>query len=492
MDTSWKVGLIGRNGRGKSTLLKLIYGALTPTRGTVLSQVHMEIYPYELCFRYDNVLDFIKENIGKLKSMEEEISYLEMKELTSGERYAHLLNEYNEAGGYTALGRIKKEFYYMGLDESLLERNYNTLSGGERTKIEIIILFLRNPDFVLLDEPTNHLDSDGSKVLLEYLKRKKGYIIVSHDRAFLDYLIDHVISINKSNISIEKGNFSSWKENKDHYERYEQSTKKNLERKIHRLEKVSEDNRKWSDDSNLKKYAFRTNSRNRSSSIMKRALLSEHRIQNSMDEIKGLLKNYEEIPEIKIDQEDVKNKFLIKGNHLAYGYGNELLFNHISFEIKQGDRLCIKGKNGSGKSTLLNMINGEIHPKQGTLEIGSGVSIAYSKQLPLYKKRYLFEYYEDASALSRVIDFLKLSDMDEEIYNRPLETLSLGELKKMDIARVLSCENNILLLDEPLNYTDIYFREQLEQAILTHNPTLIFVEHDTLFCNNVATKEIEL
>ncbi|MDR2168438.1 MAG: ATP-binding cassette domain-containing protein [Clostridiales bacterium] len=446
IDASWKLGLVGRNGRGKTTLLKLLHGALAPTSGRLFSGINTELYPYDLNNRRSKVMDFIQANI-------------------CGEIMPYM---------------IEREFNLMGLDLGLLDRDWGSLSGGERTKIQIVILYLRNPEFVLFDEPTTHLDSRGRADLARYLAKKQGYIIVSHDAEFLDAAIDRVLSINKSNIYLEKGNFTSWKRNKDEYEEYEKRQKANLTRKVTQLQKTAKNTRSWSDHSNTKKYAFRTSSRNRSLGIMKRAITAEKRIDRKIGIMSDMLKNYEVAARLEFAQEDASSAVLIRAEGIGHGFANKALFCDLHFEVRKGDRIHISGENGSGKSTLLNIIAGRLAPAQGVLTFSKDLLISYSTQIPLAPAGEIDE------------NIAEMLDIDEDMLLRPFETLSDGERKKIDIARAFSRRNNLIILDEPLNFTDVYFREQLEEAILNIEPTMIFVEHDRRFCGALATKVIEL
>ena len=224
LDSNWKLGLIGRNGRGKTTLLRLIHGELLPDKGKVIKSMKTEFFPFPMVLNYKKTIDVIKENIGGLKTLEDNLEDLEC------------LQKYIDLDGYQMESRILKELNLMNLSESLLDRDYNTLSGGEKTKINLLTLFLKSNVFILLDEPTNHLDIEGKRIIANYLKRKTGFIVVSHDRNFLDTVCDHILSINKKSINIEKGNYSTWLKNKELVEQYEFRTKEKLEKEILSLE----------------------------------------------------------------------------------------------------------------------------------------------------------------------------------------------------------------------------------------------------------------
>lgn len=491
LDTNWKLGLIGRNGRGKTTLLRLLHGELEPDRGTIVKDVITELFPYTVQTEYTNTFDVLKENIGGLKSMEDRMEQL-LEHMKLSE-YQRILTEYMELDGYSIESRIRKELYLMQLPERVLDQDYKLLSGGEKTKLQIIALFLRKNAFVLLDEPTNHLDIDGKRVLAEYLKNKSGFLIVSHDRLFIDEVVDHILSINKADIALEKGNYSSWKKNKEMAEEYEFRTKAKLEREVEALEKVSVRTRNWAAIAETEKNPFATNNRgngSRAAKFMRQAKSAEQNIQDNLTEKKNLLKNYEVTSTLILKQQELRSGSLISAYDLSFRYGEEPLLEKVSFNITKGDRIWIRGRNGAGKSTLLKLISGRI-PCERILYSGN-IVIETAFQEPLWTEGYITDLIKDPEIRGRFLDICHRLDVKHDVLKRPLETFSSGEQKKLDIARALAYPCQLLLLDEPLNFMDIYFREQLEKAILTYQPTIVFVEHDEQFGNHVATGEIVL
>ena len=499
LSTDWRLGLIGRNGRGKTTLLRLLSGALEPCSGSIQRSVPAELFPYPADGRYQLVMDVMKETVAGLKTMEDEIEALgSAADAESMDRLQEVLCQYMEAEGYQMEGRIKKELFLMGLPERLLEREYLSLSGGEKTKLQIIMLFLRRnyvqkDGLVLLDEPTNHLDREGKSVLGEYLKKKKGFIIVSHERDFLDGVADHILSINKTSIELEKGNFTTWETNKTQKELFESRIRDKLLREVKQLESRSRESRGWAGEANKQKYPFKTNARtNGSQAYMRRAKRAEEKVQSDLAYKSQLLKNYEEARELPMEQGFTEETVLLGAEHLSFGYGKEPLIEDMSFTIEKGDRIWLKGKNGCGKSTLLKLLTGKLTPEEGSIFIPEGLKLSMASQEPVWNRGILKELVQDGKRRRKIEALCEIFDMDQRILERPVETYSSGECKKLEIARVLSEENHIILLDEPLNYMDIYFREQLEKAVLEFEPTLLFVEHDGRFGQNVANKVINM
>ena len=496
--TDWKLGLIGRNGRGKTTLLRLLSGELEPTSGKINIPVEVEYFPYKSECGYTITRDIIKENVGKLKSMEDTMdAIISANDESRFDEYSVLQEQYLELDGYEMESKILKEMDDMGLDQALLDRTFETLSGGEKTRIMLLTLFLRKKTFVLLDEPTNHLDDEGKEAVMAYLKKKKGFIVVSHDRAFLDQVIDHVLSINKKDITIEKGNYSSWKHNKDKKEAFELRTKERLEEEITQLERSAKTNRFWADIGNAQRYQFAGNGRaNGVETYMRQAKRSEARVQENIDQKKQLLQNYEEVKSLVMQQkDDIEERCLIRIKELSFKYpdSEKQIIKGFNFEVHAGERIWVKGQNGAGKSTLLKLLSGRI-PNEA-IEYADGLQIAMVSQEPEWKKGYIKGAFEEKGLEEVYQRFLELCDyfeLPEGFLERPLETYSSGELKKVNVARALAEENHIILFDEPLNYMDTYFSEQLEKAILEYQPTIMFVEHDSYFGKAIATKTIRL
>ncbi len=498
LDTDWRLGLIGRNGRGKSTFLNLLTRKLRPVKGNISMSVNMEYFPYEINDKYHITMDIIKESIGGLKTMEDTMEQIiSNMEENRYDEYSEVQFKYSELKGYEMEGRIFKEMADMGLEKELVYRDFSTLSGGERTRMMIIVLFLRKNSFVLLDEPTNHLDMKGKEIIADYLAKKNGFIVVSHDRDFLDKVTDHIMSINKADIKVEKGNYSSWKNNMERVEEYEFRTRDKLEQEIKQLERHSEKARNWAEVANTQKYKFITNARtNGTRSYMRQAKRSEEQILDNMQEKRKLLLNYEEPKELELRQTtNERTDFLIKAEKLSFAYSEKAdIIHDFNLKIYQGDRIWIKGKNGAGKSTLLKVLAGQMDTGP-QIEYAEALKISVSFQEPLWNKGLIKENYklpEQTAMLEQLLSFCDMFDLPEGFLERPLETYSSGELKKVDIARAFSEEHDVIFLDEPLNYMDVFFREQLEKAILKYKPTIVFVEHDGRFGRNVSNRMIEM
>lgn len=501
LDTDWKLGLIGRNGRGKTTLLKLLDGMLSPTSGNIKMSIKTEMFPYEIKNSEGTTLKVIRSLIAPFDKWEGALRLLEEKMKTESNdtillEYGNLLDEYTFAGGFVINSFIERELRLMCLDKSILNQEFNTLSGGEQTKIQIIALFLRKNRFLLIDEPTNHLDLEGRKTLSDYMKKKSGFIVVSHDRKFIDSVSDHILSINKNNIYIEKGTYSSWMRNKDLRDEFELKTSEKLKREIRDLELASKRSRVWSNDKEKQKIGCRGDKGHIgrvAAKIMKRALATERRINDNLLEKKNLLKNVEITRDIVVKQDEFESDVYLSVSNIAFGYGDKDIVKNLSFRVSKGDRIWIKGANGTGKTTLLKVLLNEHSISSGKIDFDDEIIIAKSSQSPIWQSGFLTDRIEDEGIDKHLFQtVLSYFDIDEAFYTRPIEVFSEGEKKKVDLARSLVLKNHILIWDEPLNYIDITVRVQVEKAIYRYEPTIIFVEHDSYFGETVSTRVINL
>ena len=502
LDTDWKLALIGRNGRGKTTLLKLLEGSLEPSSGEIKRNSRVSYFPYTYNQTYSKTIDVLKECIGGLKTLElfiEKYSQAESQEDNS--KLIDTLDLYSSLDGFEMDYRIYKEMAQMKLSVDLLERDFSTLSGGEKTCILIIVLFLRKDSFVLLDEPTNHLDIEKKEHLMNYLTKKKGYIVVSHDTLFLDEVSDHILSLNKSNISIEKGNYSTWRRNVEVNELFELRTQARLIHEIDQLEKQSKQYRSWSGVGNEQKFHFVSHARtNGTRAYMRHAKRAEKHIQDNIEEKKLLLRNMEQVKDLNINQDTIEDNCLFAVQNLSFCYEGEkkYLLKNISFRVNPGDKIWIRGRNGAGKTTLLNLLSKRI--KCDNIIYSENLTIAYVSQEPYWRsgdiKELLRKELEDKNdfeeTYAKFLDLCYQFDLPEDFDKRPIETLSSGEIKKVDIARSLSTNQQVIFMDEPLNYMDVYFKSQLEKSLTDKDITIVFVEHNEAFARQVANKIVQL
>ncbi len=464
IDTDWKLGFIGRNGKGKTTFLNLLLGKYE-YNGSITSSVDFDYFPFEVKNR-------------------------ELNSYEIAEEHTHNYEKW----------KLEYETSLLDLNSEILLRPFNTLSKGEQTKVLLAILFLNNNNFLLIDEPTNHLDSDAREVVAKYLNSKKGFILVSHDRTFLDKSVDHILAINRSNIEIQKGNFSSWWENKTRQDNFELNENEKLRKDIKRLEKSSKQLAEWSNKVEASKHNMTWDGPidkgfigHKSAKMMKRSLIAQERRDKAIEEKSKLLKNIETVEDLKIHCLKNRSGRIIDIENLSIKYDNKKIFKNVSFYIEDGDRIQLKGKNGCGKSSIIKLILGEDISYDGKIYIQNNLKISYISQDTSHLKGTLSEYSKDNNIDDTLFkSILRKLDFERELFNKKIESYSEGQKKKVLIAKSLCEEANIYIWDEPLNYIDIFSRMQIEDLLLKYNPTMIFVEHDEKFSSSIATKIIEI
>jgi lincosamide and streptogramin A transport system ATP-binding/permease protein len=465
IDTDWKLEFTGRNGRGKTTFLSLLLGKYEYS-GKISANVVFEYFPFNVQNKEHHTLDVISDIVP---------DYLHWK--------------------------LVHELSLLKISEDVLYRPFNSLSNGEQTKVLLAALFIKENSFLLIDEPTNHLDRNARKLISDYLNTKKGYILVSHDRSFLDNCVDHTLSINKTNIEIQRGNFSSWWENKKRQDNFELAENEKLRKDIKRLSDSSKRTGNWSHEVEKTKNGTRNsgskvdkgNIGHKAAKMMKRSKSIAQRQQNAIDEKSKLLKNIEHSESLKISQLVFHKAQLAELDHVSIFYGERMVCADISFTIQQGERIALSGKNGSGKSSIIKLICGEDVSYSGNFIRDNRLKISYVSQDTSHLHGDLSEY-----ATSNGIDeslfksILRKLDFSSVQFEKDISDFSGGQKKKVLIAKSLCEEVHLHIWDEPLNFIDVISRMQIEELMLEYSPTLLFVEHDSEFCENVATKVIEL
>lgn len=392
---------------------------------------------------------------------------------------------------------IEKELSLLDLDEDVFYRSFQTLSKGEQTKVLLAAMFLKENAFLLIDEPTNHLDMEGRQKLSNYLRKKKGFVLISHDRSFLDNCVDHILSINKTNIEIQKGTFSSWWNNKELRDAFEIAEDEKLKKDIGRLSASAKRTSSWSDHVENSKYS-NTNSGSKidrgyvghkAAKMMKRAKSIETRKLNLLEEKSKLRKNIETSEDLALFPIQFHDRKLVELVDLSILYDDKIICDGINLTIEQGDRIALRGKNGCGKSSLLKLINNENIMYQGTVRKNNHLTISYVSQ----DTSGLYGSLSEFASLHRIEEnllksMLRKLDFSREQFDKKLEDFSGGQKKKVLIAKSLCEKAHLYLWDEPLNFVDVISRMQLENLLIEHQPTILFVEHDHAFCENVATK----
>ena len=461
LDTNWKLGFTGRNGRGKTTFLNLLMGRYR-YQGSICASVSFSYFPYPVADRSALTIDIVED----------------------------ICPEYE----YWQLAR---EMNGLQLDEDILYRPFETLSNGEQTKLMLAVLFLRENSFLLIDEPTNHLDIRGREVVSRYLNRKKGFILVSHDRTFLDGCVDHILSINRASIEVCRGDFSTWYENKQRQDAFERAENEKLKNEIRRLEETARQKADWSDKVEATKIGEHAYDRgfigHKAEKMMTRSKAIEKRQQAAIDEKSKLLKNIERRDTLKIFQSEYHAKRLASLRDVTVCYGETSVCNNVTFEILQGDRIALQGVNGSGKSSIIKLICGDDIPHSGEVWVGKGLQISYVAQDTSGLRGKLSELARNSGIdESLFLAILSKLDVPKSQMEKDMSALSAGQKKKVLLARSICQPAHLHVWDEPMNYIDIISRMQLEELLLEFKPTIFFVEHDRAFCDNVATKTVQL
>lgn len=463
LDTDWRLGFTGRNGRGKTTFLKLLLHEYEYS-GTIRCAVPFVYYPFTVKNQSEWVSDIAVELLGE-----------------------------------ESMWRFRKELSALGVSEEAIYRPYSTLSGGEQTKVQTAILFSRENCFYLLDEPTNHLDLAARVTLGEYLARKKGFILVSHDRALLDACTDHTLSVNKTNIEIQKGKFSAWQENKAQRDAFEAAENEKLIKEIDRLQTAAARTAGWSAQAEAGKKGTRNSGLrpdrgfigHKSAKMMQRAKSIAQRRETAISEKEALLKNTECTEDLKLTPLPFKSRVLAELTDLQVCYDGNPIFAPVSLQICQGDKIHLRGENGTGKTSVFKLLCGQAVSYNGNLYTAKDLKISC---LPQGIEGLCGTLQDFAAAYvpneTLFYTLLRKLDFSREQFSCRLENCSAGQKKKVQLARCLCTQAHLYILDEPLNYIDVWSRMQLEKLLKETNATLLFSEHDAVFCTQTATKTV--
>lgn len=461
IDTDWKLGFIGRNGRGKTTFLALLQGQYKYS-GKITASVEFDYFPYNVRDKSKLTEDILRE----ICPMSED-------------------------------WQIMRELSYLDVNYDCLYRPFKTLSNGEQTKVLLAALFLNEGHFLLIDEPTNHLDTQARELVSAYLRKKKSFILVSHDRCFLDGCIDHVLSINRTNIEVQSGNYSSYMENFEKQLNFERRQNTHLQSDIQRLQEAKKRNSNWADkvektkngksDSGLKPDKGYIG--HKSAKMMKTAKVIEARQHKEIAQKSALLKNTEIESSLKIFPLEYRAERLVSLCDVVPFYGDKAVSLPATFDIMRGDRIALEGRNGCGKSSILKLLCGQPIEYSGIIEIGSNLTVSYVPQDTQHLQGMLSDF-----AVTHHIDeslfkaILRKMGFDRQQFEKDISHFSDGQKKKTLIAKSLCQQAHLYIWDEPLNYIDIHSRIQIENLLKEFQPTMIFVEHDKAFQNSIATK----
>lgn len=457
IDTKWRLGLIGRNGRGKTTLLNLLMKNYAYV-GEIICDVDFVYFPQHI-------------------PSKENLTYYAIDEIVPVE-----------------LWKLERECQLLSLDKDILWQPFEQLSGGEQTKVLLAALFCEESRYPLLDEPTNHLDIEARKIVSEYLKKKKGYIVVSHDRNFVDEVVDHVLVIEKSQLTIFKGHFSIYEQQKELRDKYEVAQNKSIKEEIDRLKKTSREKADWAihKENTSGNDAF---ANAQAARMMKRSKAIEKRTITKIEEKTKLLKNIETISNLTLNCIFSHRNPVLRVQNFTLSYGEKQLFHPITFDIYQGEQVGLVGPNGSGKTSILNYLIQQQSAGiiSGEMIIPQGLSKSIIRQNHDDNTGLLKDLaHENNIDYTLFLNNLRILGVERDLFNVPVEYMSNGQKKKVEFAKSLGLSAEFYIWDEPLNYLDVFNQTQIETMILENKPTLLFVEHDQTFLSNIASKTVEV
>ena len=490
VDQGERVGLLGRNGAGKTTLFKILTGELDYDEGTVvvgqgrrvglISQI--PVYPAGC-----TVEDVLRSAFARLESLAEEMRALEAR-MAAGEsdpailkRYGTLSERFEAFGGYDTDVAVNKIANGLSIPDSQRSQLFDSLSGGEKTRVNLGRLILEDTDILLLDEPTNHLDLHATEWLEEYIRSFHGTVVtISHDRYFLDRTVTRVIEIQDGKAEFYSGNYSFYAVEKErrYQERMKQYEKEQA--KIAQLEKAAEQLRVWAFMGMDKTY--------------RRAISMEKRIERMRTTSKPTKARK---MDARFSSAEFHGDEVLGIRNVSKSYGDKHLFEGISLKVEGGERIALIGDNGTGKSTLIKMIVGELYPADGRIKTGPQVKEAYLPQIVRFDHpdwnlvENMMAAKKGLSAQSARDRLGKFLFQGEDVF-KPVSVLSGGEQSRLRLCMLMDEKVNFLILDEPTNHLDLDSREWIEEAVEAYDGTLLFVSHDRYFINRFATRIWEL
>lgn len=488
-----KVGLIGRNGSGKTTIFRLITGAEEPDSGAISIARNTTIGYIEQIPDYPEgteVIEVLKRSCQHIYDLRDELRVLEHRisgtkdksaQVKLISKYDKFLMRFEYLEGYDIDVKLEKVCTGLKITDQMLHRDYSSLSGGEKTRVMLGQIFLNHPDILLLDEPTNHLDIESIEWLEEFISQYKGSaIIVAHDRYFLDATVSKVIELENGKTKTYKGNYSKYIILREEEIQRQFSAFRNQQKKIEAMEEAIKRFRDWG-------------TRTDNPDMFKKAVNMERRLER--------LERVDRPTEAKkmgldLSSAQRSGKDVIKLNEVSKSYDDLTLLDSIDLFVYYQEHICILGKNGTGKTTIFKIIRDEIPPDAGEVKLGSRLNIGYLEQevhfenpnesvLDAYRRKFPMQEDRARTALARFLFF------GNDVFKR-LGDLSGGEKVRFQLCVLMKLNPNLLLLDEPTNHLDIDSMEMLEEALLDYKSTILFISHDRYFINKIAHKVIEL
>ena len=485
-----KAAIIGVNGAGKTTLLRIITKEIEPDSGSVVitkdktvGYLSQESTVNSKNTIYEELLLSKKELVdmeNRLRRMEDMMSQKEGNELNSlMDSYEKLSHTFELMGGLTFRSEINGIISGLGFEGGDLSRPIDTLSGGQKTRVALSRILVQSPDLIIMDEPTNHLDLKAIAFLENYLLNyKKAVIIVSHDRYFLDRIVNEVVEIENGACISFSGNYSEYAVKKEALRIEKMNAYYKQQNIIAHQEAVIKKLREFNREKSIKRAESRVKALNKIERLEKPTELND-------------AMNLTLMPNISSGND------VLKIEHLSKAYGDNVLFKDISFDLRRGEVVALIGDNGTGKTTILKIINGLLDADEGSVTLGTNVEIGYYDQEHhvLHEDKTLFEELQDEHPTmnnTEVRNVLAAFLFTEDDVFKKIKNLSGGEKGRVSLAKLMLSKGNFLILDEPTNHLDITSKEILEDAINAYEGTVLYVSHDRYFINRTADRIIEL
>lgn len=485
-----RVAMVGINGAGKTTMLRIIMGEYDADEGEVIHGKNTTIgylpqqqgYHSDLSI-YEELLAVKKDVIDldrQIRQLEEKMSSLSGPELEQTlNQYHRLQTTFENGDGYTYKSKVLGVINGLGFGGEAMHQCINHLSGGQKTRVALGKLLLTEPDLLILDEPTNHLDMESIQWLETYLINYKGSVlVVSHDRYFLDRIAQKIVELDHGKVTSFKGNYSDYSVKKAALRETLIHQYYNQQQQIRHQEQVITKLRQFNREKSIKRAE------------------SREKMLNKMDRLEKLVE-YEKNMSFSLEPSCLSGKDVLSVTDFAKSFGEKHLFSHVDFEIKRGEKVAIIGQNGTGKTTLLKMINGMVPVDEGEAVTGSNVEIGYYDQehSVLHPEKTIFqEIQDDYPDLNhtQIRNVLAAFLFTGDDVLKPIHQLSGGEKGRVSLAKLMLSKANFLLLDEPTNHLDITSKEILETAINNYTGTVLYVSHDRYFINKTATRILDL
>lgn len=490
LEAKAKCGLVGVNGAGKTSLFRLLTGEIAPTSGEIITPKGLKIgiMEQELKNHQHTLQGELLSLFQPLRELEQQLEYvnLRLQNADPAEQQALVeqqfqLNEaYINGGGLTYQSRVRSTLLGLGFDAADFDRPLSELSGGQRSKLALAKLLLSDADLLLLDEPTNHLDIASLEWLEDFLRAlNTAFIVISHDRFFLDRVTEQTLHLQNHHLKLYKGNFSAFKQQYAQAREAQLRANANLNREISRVESIIKQQKQWNRE---------------------KTLVTAHSKEKQVQRLQAQLTDVERQPQelnFHFAAAPASGNDLLELEEVTQSFGQRTLFEKLNFRLYKGEKVCLLGQNGVGKTTIFRLIMRQFAPTAGTVTLGAGLKIGYFDQVQKLEDtpETLLEYLRNAypkmtetelrSALAAFLFYA--ADIE-----KPCSVLSGGEKARLGLLKILLSQPNLLLLDEPTNHLDIAGREALETALAHFDGAILAISHDRYFINALAEKIVVL